>query len=106
MNIFFKAQFNYCSLVWMLHSCKLNNKINRLHKRCFRIIYNHNLGTFNELLESDNSVSNYIKNLQCLAIFPLNESSIYDNRNRQTCYTRPVKSVYKGTESSLSFFGL
>ena len=36
-------------------------------------------------------------------IFPLNRSSIYDIRNRETIYTRPAKSLDKGTES-LSFF--
>ena len=40
MNAFFEAQFNYCPAVWMVHSRSLNNKINRLHERCLRIIYN------------------------------------------------------------------
>ena len=34
LNAFFKAQFNYCPVVWMFHSRSLNNKINRLHERC------------------------------------------------------------------------
>ena len=34
MNSFFNAQFNYCPLIWMLHSRKNNNKIKHLHKRC------------------------------------------------------------------------
>ena len=105
MNTFFKAQFN--------------NNINRLHERCLRVVHNNNLSTFDEFLELDNSVSIYHRNLQCLAIelytmfngispdimkniFPLNTSSIYDIRNRETFYIRPVKSVYKDTES-LSF---
>ena len=32
MNSFFTSQFNYCSLVWMCHSCLINIKINRLHE--------------------------------------------------------------------------
>ena len=65
----------------------------------------------------DNSISLHQRNLQCLAIelyktfndispdimkdiFPLNTSSIYDIRNTETFYTRPVKSVYKDTNSS------
>ena len=40
MNAFFKAQFNYSPAVCMFHSRSLNNKINRLHERCQRIIYN------------------------------------------------------------------
>ena len=40
INAIFKAQFNYCPDIWMFHSRSLNNKINRLHERCLRIIYN------------------------------------------------------------------
>ena len=32
MNVFFKAQFSYCAIIWMFHSSSLNNKINRLHE--------------------------------------------------------------------------
>ena len=39
MNSFFTSQFNYCPLVWMCHSRLINNKINRLHETCLRIIY-------------------------------------------------------------------
>ena len=39
MNSFFNAQFKYCSLIWMFHSRKNNNKINHLHERCLRLIY-------------------------------------------------------------------
>ena len=40
MNSFFKVPFHYCPAIWMFHSRTLNNKINRLHERCLRIIYN------------------------------------------------------------------
>ena len=40
MNAFFNSQFNYCPVIWMRHSRALNNKLNRLHERCLRIIYN------------------------------------------------------------------
>ena len=42
MNSFFKMQFNYCPLIWMCHSRENNRKINRLHERCLRTIYNDN----------------------------------------------------------------
>ena len=42
MNAFFKSQFNYCPTIWMFHNRSLNNKINRLHERCLKIIYNDN----------------------------------------------------------------
>ena len=37
MNSFFNAQFNYCPLIWMLHSRKNNNIIRNLHERCLRL---------------------------------------------------------------------
>ena len=37
----------------MFHSRTLNNKINRLHERCLRIIYNDKLSNFEELLHKD-----------------------------------------------------
>ena len=43
INSFFKVQFHYCPAIWMFHSLTLNNKINRLHERCFRIINNDTL---------------------------------------------------------------
>ena len=67
MNAFFKSQFNYCSLIWMCHSCENNNKINRLHERCLRIIYNDKQSSFNALLEKDGSVSIHERNIKFLA---------------------------------------
>ena len=40
MNAFFNSQFNYCPLIWMCHNRTTNRKINWLHERCLRIIYN------------------------------------------------------------------
>ena len=60
MSAFFKSQFSYSPLTWMMDSTKLNNKINRLHERCLRVTY--------ELLERDNSVSVHNRNIRCLAI--------------------------------------
>ena len=30
LKAFIESQFNYCPLIWMLHSRTMNNKINRL----------------------------------------------------------------------------
>ena len=49
VNVFFKAQFAYCSLVWMCHSRSVNSKINRLHERCPRIIYSDKTSSFVDL---------------------------------------------------------
>ena len=52
----------------MMHSRKLNNKINWLHEGYLRIPYNDGLYPFEELLERDNSVSVHNRNIQSLAI--------------------------------------
>ena len=119
MNAFFTSQFNYCRLVYMFHSRKMNNRINRLQERCLRIVYDDTASTYEELLLKDNSVSNHHKNLQALAIelykmvnnlspkflievFPFNNS--YDPRTRSDLLfkSRPIKSTFHGSES-LSF---
>ena len=60
-------QFNYCPLIWMCHSRGLNNKINNIHKRALRIMYQHKKSNLQDLLQKDNSVSIHMKNLQYLA---------------------------------------
>ena len=67
MNSFFNSDFNYFPLVWMFHSRPINNKINRLHERILRIVYNDFKPFFKNLLEKDGTVSIHVKNLQKLA---------------------------------------
>ena len=67
MNAFFSAQLNYPT-IWMFHSRSLNNKTNRLHERCLRMIYNDKQSNFGELLVRDNSVSIHHRNIQRLTI--------------------------------------
>ena len=64
MKAFVTAQFNWYLLIWMFHSTKLNNKINRLHKRCLQIVYSDNRLSILELLETDKSVSVHHLNIQ------------------------------------------
>ena len=52
----------------MFHSRSLNNKINRLHERCLRIIYNDKRSTFKELSAKDNSVSVHHNSIHAVAI--------------------------------------
>ena len=68
LNVFFYSQFNYCQLVWMCHNRTNNNKLNRLHERCLRLIYNDKKSSFKDLLEKDGSVSIHHRNLRTLAV--------------------------------------
>ena len=121
MNVFFKTQFNYCPVIWMNHSRGLNNKINRLHERCLRIIYNDKRSNFEELLNKDNYVSIHHHNMQALAIelykvvndmspevisevFHIRDTPYYNLRNNSQFLTYPIHSVYNGTESA-SYLG-
>ena len=120
MNAFFNAQFNYCPLIWMLHSRQNNNKIKHLHERCLRLIHNDKLSSYEELLEKDGSVSIHHKNIQSLAIemfqikhghSPEIVSDIftqttqhYNFRQNRDFRIRSVKSVYHGSES-ISYLG-
>ena len=116
MNAFFNSQFSYRPFVWMCHSRAWTNKINRLHKRCLRLLYNDKQLTFEGLLEKDDSVSIHIRNHQTLAIemykvmngispeimneiFRIREKNVYNFRH-QNIFKRPIVNlVYNGTES-------
>ena len=100
----------------MFHSEKLNNKINKLHESCLRIVYNSKTSTYEELLESDNSVSVHFRNVQALAtelykvvngfspdtmkdVFPLNENSFYNTMNKRTFDSSHIRTAHFGSET-------
>ena len=66
MNAFFHRNLIIeCS--WMFYNRSLNHKINRLHERCRRAIFNDGHSSCDELLNLDNFVSIHHKNVQILA---------------------------------------
>ena len=68
MEAYIMSQFGYCPLVWMFHSRKLNNRINRIHERALRIVYKDDKSSFEELLAKDDGVTIHERNIQTLAI--------------------------------------
>ena len=78
-NLFFTSQFNYCPIVWMCHNRTISNKVNRLHERCLRSVYNDNKLSFQELLDKDKSITIHIKNVRVLAIEMFKVSNNYPN---------------------------
>ena len=68
MNAFFNSQFSHCPLLWMFHSRCINTKINNLHFRALRMIYQDDASSFKELLVKDGSTTIHQQNLQSLAI--------------------------------------
>ena len=119
MNAFITSHFGYCPLAWMFHSRLLENRINKIHERALRIVYNDNESSFAELLKKDGSFTIHERNIQALAIemykvinglspeimndiFSLKESETYCSRF--PFKTRNISSVSYGTET-LSFMG-
>ena len=101
----------------MFHSRSLNNKINRLHDRCLRIIYNDKHSNFEELLVKDNSVSIHHNNIHTLPIeiykvandicpeimndiFKLRENTHYNLRHTSQFLVDPIHSVFNDSESA------
>ena len=68
MKAFIELQFAYCPLIWMFCQRSSNTRINHLHERALRIVYNDNESTFRDLLKKDSSVSFHHKNIQLLDI--------------------------------------
>ena len=104
----------------MCHNCTINNKINRLHKRCLRMVYKNNKSSFQELLDKDEGVTIHVQNVRALSVEMFKVSNkhstslmsdildkrnnVYDFRNPSEFARRNIRSVFNGTES-ISFLG-
>lgn len=98
-----------------------NNRINRLHERSLRMVYNDKESSFSELLIKDRSVSIHVRNIQALMVelykvknnlapvlvsqvFELRSASAYNFRTVSEFKIPRVRTSKFGTES-LSFLG-
>ena len=104
----------------MCHHRSVNNKINRLHETCRRIVYSDNVSSFEELLHKDRSVSVHVRNIKTLPIemfkvsnkltIPLmNGSFVKRNNAYNLCkpsefVRQKVQSVFHDKES-ISYLG-
>jgi hypothetical protein len=68
MKTFIESQFSYCPLVWMFCSCTMNRKINHLHARALRLVYDDYASTYDELLCKDKSMCFHHRNIHLVAI--------------------------------------
>ena len=106
MKAFVSSQFAYCPLIWMFHSTQINHKINKLHERALRIVYNYHFSLFEDILSKGKSVTVHQRNLQILAtemykilnglspdimqdIFET-KSNYYDTRKAPTFFSRNI----------------
>ena len=92
---FIESQSGYCPLVWMFCGRKTNNRINHLHERTLRIVYNDNQLSFENLLRKDRSVSINHRNIRSFAI------EIYKIKNNMST---PIMSELFEKRNFLFFF--
>ena len=104
----------------MCHSHKLNNRINNIHERALRIVFQDKHTSFDELLKKAGTVKIHYKNLQILATemykadhnhSPIILSDIFQRRSiqyklrgKQDFLTHNIHSVRYGTDL-LSYLG-
>ena len=119
MKAFVSSQFSYCPQIWMFDSRKMRQRINSIHKRALKLVYqdSHDL-TFQELLVKGKSVSVHQKNLQLLAteifksktgVLPELMNAIlhfverpYNLRNDYALVRKRDHTVYHGSQSHSS----
>ena len=65
---FIEAQFKHCPLSWMFCSRSSNKKINRLHERTLRLVYDDYSSSFEMLLDRDSSFTIHYQNIQSMLI--------------------------------------
>ena len=117
LKTFVESQFSYCPLIWMFCSRKMNKKINHIHERALRLVYDDYITSFEDLLIKDNSVSIHLRNIQKVAIemFKVKNNlcpefikSLFHQlpsrtRSKALFHRQHVNKVYKGEYSIRSF---
>ena len=103
----------------MFRRRKSNNKINLLHERSLRMIYNDQISSFQEFLEKDNSFTVHHFNIQSLAIvmfeFINNIAATiigdlfttyhsYNFRSKSKSVVPSVRTVHNG-QNSIQYYG-
>ena len=113
---FIISQFNYFPIFGMCHERGLTNKINNIHERALRIVYQDQKSSFKTLLKPDKSTSIYVKNLQHLAtelfkvkhdlspeimkeIFVFQENETYNLRSGNHIVRKNIRTIQYRIES-------
>ena len=67
-DAYIMSTFKYCPLIWMFCNKTANNQINKIHKRCLRLVYQLEDTNFEDLLLKDNSWTIHENNIHNLLI--------------------------------------
>ena len=114
-NSFVNTQFGYGPLIWMFASKNSMLKVNKIHRRTLRVVYDDYNSTYEELLASHNDISIHQKHLKHLAIevyksltnlnpefiwpFFKNKPILYNLRNGNISILLPARSSHYGLNS-------
>ena len=63
-----QSQFSYAPLVWMLHSKTVQNRINKVHEKFLKLLYDDHDSNFKELLDKEGTFTIHQINTQKLMI--------------------------------------
>ena len=104
----------------MFHGRQTNDKINKLHERALRIVYNNTITSFEELLVKNKSFTIHHQNIQSLAIemykavnnlpggnfseFFVRNNHNFNLRSRSELTVPSINTVFKG-QNYISYFG-
>ena len=121
LDSFVQSQFSFAPLVWMLHSKKATTKINNVHYRMLKILYNDTESSFEQLLAKDNTFTVHETNIQKLMTEMYKAKSqmgpsLLQEIFRNPCYKgpqlrngkyfkKPTIRTQKYGEKSLEYFG-
>ena len=114
LKTFIESHFSYCPLTWMFHNRKLNRKINHIHERALRLVYDDYTSFFKDLLQKDGSVSVHHLDIHYIAIemykiknklSPKIVQTIFQQRevsnlrSEQTFLRPNINTIYNGEQS-------
>ena len=65
VNLFITSHFTHYPLVWMFHSRRINNRIDDIHERALKMIYQDYNSSFKEVLRKDKTKINKNVLVEC-----------------------------------------
>ena len=68
INSFIYTNFNYCPLAWHFSTCESIRKIEKIQKRCLRIVLDNYGSDYDVLLRKNGKATMEMKRLRILAI--------------------------------------
>ena len=71
VNSFIYENFNYCSLVWHFSTCESIRKVEKIQKRCRRIVLDDYDSDYDALLRKSGKVTMEIKRLKAISVLAI-----------------------------------